>query len=37
LKFGCYYLQYVSTEPYDHTRFEVLDAVTLCYTWSDNR
>ena len=38
LKFGCYYLQYVPAyKPFDHTSFEVLEAITLYYTSSDNQ
>ena len=38
LKFGCYYLQYVPvSKPLDHVWFEVLEAITLYCTWSDNR
>jgi hypothetical protein len=36
--FGCYYTQYVPAfNPFDHARFEVLEATTLYCTWSDNR
>ena len=38
LHFGCYYLQYVpASKPSDHAWFEVLEAITLYCTWSDNR
>jgi len=38
LIFGCYYLQYVPLpKPVDHTGFEVLEAITLYCTLSDNR
>jgi hypothetical protein len=38
LKFGCYYLQYVpASTPFDHVWFEVLEAITMFCTWSDNR
>jgi hypothetical protein len=38
LHFSCYYLQYVPvSKPLDHARFEVLEAITLYCTWSDNR
>ena len=38
LNFRCYYLQYVPvSKPFDHAWFEVLEAVTLCCTWSGNR
>ena len=33
LKFGCYYLQYVSaSKPFDHSCFEVLEAIILYCT-----
>ena len=36
--FGCYYTQCVPAfNPFDHARFEVLEAITLYCTWSDNR
>jgi len=32
-----YYLQYVpASKPFDHAWFEVLEAITLYWTWSDN-
>jgi hypothetical protein len=35
---GNNYLQYVpASKPFDHAWFEVLEAVTLYCTWSDNR
>jgi hypothetical protein len=38
LKFGCYCLRYVpASKPSDHAWFEVLEAITLYNTWSDNR
>ena len=38
LKFGCYYVPYVSaSKAFDHAWFEVFEAITLHYTWSDNR
>jgi hypothetical protein len=37
LKFGCYSLQSVPvSEPFDYAWFEVLEAITLYRTWSDN-
>jgi len=34
LQFGCYYLQYVvpASKPFDHARFEILEAITLYCT-----
>ena len=38
LNFGCYYLQYVpASKSFDHAWFEVLEAIALSRTWSDNR
>ena len=38
LKFGCYYLQYVPvSKPFNHSWFEVLEAITLYCTWSNNQ
>jgi len=38
LKFGCYYLQFVpASKPFDNAWFEVIEAITLYCTWSDNR
>jgi len=38
LKFGCYYLQYVpASKTFYHAWFEVLEAITIYGTWSDNR
>ena len=37
-KFDCYNLQYVPKyKPFDRAWFEVIEAVTLYCTWSDNR
>jgi len=36
--FGCYSLQYVlGSKPFDHSWFEVVEAITLYCTWSGNR
>jgi hypothetical protein len=38
MNFGGYYLQYVpASKPFDRTWFEILEAITLYCTWSDNR
>jgi len=38
LKFGCSYLQYVPAAKYfDHAYSEVVEAMTLYCTWSNNR
>jgi len=38
LKFGCYYVQYVpASKRFDYAWFKVLGAITLYWTWSDNR
>jgi hypothetical protein len=38
LKFGCYCLRYLpASKPFDHVGFEVLEAITLCCIWYDNR
>ena len=38
MKFGWYYLQFVpASKPSDHARFEVLEAIALYCTPSDNR
>ena len=37
LKFCCHYLRYVPvSKPFDHTWFEVLEAITLYCAWFDN-
>ena len=37
-KFGCYYLQYVPvSRPFDHARFDVLEATTVYCIWSDKQ
>ena len=38
LKFDYYYLQYApASKPFEHAWFEVLEAIKLYCTWSDNR
>ena len=37
VKFSCYYLKYLPAfKPFDHAWLEVLEAITLYCTWSDN-
>ena len=37
-KFSCYYLQHVrASKRFDHTWFEVLEAIALYCTWSENK
>ena len=37
-KFGYYYLEHLpACKPFDHAWFEVLEAITLYCSWSDNR
>jgi hypothetical protein len=37
MKFSCYYLHYEpASKPFDHVWTEVLEAITLYYTWSEN-
>jgi len=38
VKFGCHYLQHVPvSKPFDHALFEILEAITLYCTLTDNR
>jgi len=38
MKFGSYYLEHVpGSNPFDHAWLEVVEAITLFNTWSDNR
>jgi hypothetical protein len=37
LKFGSYYLQYVPESQIQQAWSEILEAITLYSTWSDNR